>query len=319
MVLGMFEASRIVLPDLGLQPGGYGSALVAVGEGPRILLSLHSGAITRPWACVDLLTGEVEAARGLRGEVRDGLVDADGRGWLLTASALVRVDVSSGLHILDTLTPKGVGKYQSRLLPFGDQRLGVVNWMGNVLSIVDLSTGALMKKLKIAAPHMSRVEDRHVTLFSPHGGERLVVRRDNLARVQSSPMPTGTAPWFDGADLVMVTGTRAPIPRVAPTRGWTIARHAIGVFDAATLAERLLVATRQDTRDVLGVDRAGRLVLSTDRGFFLADRDNLAEVARFDLPTNKLDTGLVHRFVPMYQAVAMASGIDAREIVVVRW
>jgi hypothetical protein len=37
------------------------------------------------------------------------------------------------------------------------------------------------------------------------------------------------------------------------------------------------------------------------------------------LPTHKLDTSLVHRFVPTCQAVAMASGIDANEVVVVRW
>jgi hypothetical protein len=66
-----FDASRIELPDFGLT-GGYGSELVALGDAPRVVLSLPSAGAKCPWACVDLDSGAVVAERGLRGEVRDG-------------------------------------------------------------------------------------------------------------------------------------------------------------------------------------------------------------------------------------------------------
>src|SRR4051812_31614658 len=98
-----FEVARIELPDFGLTDAGYGSELVVVPGSPTVVLSLPSGGAKCPWACVNVQAGAVAAERGLRGDVRDAWLDRAGLGWLLTTSALLRVDVGAAPRVLDTL------------------------------------------------------------------------------------------------------------------------------------------------------------------------------------------------------------------------
>jgi hypothetical protein len=308
-----FDASRIELPDFGLI-GGYGSELVALGDAPRVVLSLPSGGATCPWACVDVESGAVTVERGLRGEVRDGELDREGQGWLLTTSALVRVDVSGALRILDVLAPKGLGRDHSRLLPMGDDRYGVCSWLGKTLAVVDVRTSTTVKKIRVAAPHVSVLSEETVKLYAPHGGRRMVLRRRGLERLEDTAMPTGTRPFFEGGEVMMVLGTRRPI---AHSSAWEIARDALGVFDASTFDERVRAPMPAGAREVLGMDHEGRVVTSTDDGLALVDRATLRETARLTLP---IPNGIrAHLYLGKHQAMVMIDQDRPRELVVARW
>ena len=310
----VFEVARIELPDFGLTGGGYGTELVPVGDAPKVVLSLASGGAKCPWACVDVRSGAVAAERGLRGDVRDGRLDGAGRGWLLTTSALVRVDVAEAPRIVEVLVPRGLGRYQSRLLPMGENRYGLCTWPGQTLTVVDVHTSAIVRKIRVPAPHLSVVGEQTVTLFAPHGGQRMLLRRSDLERLEVAAMPTGTRPWFDDGELVMVLGERRPIPH---STAWEISRNALGLFDACTFEEHFRVPMPARTRDVLGKDTAGRVVISTDDGLVLADRSTLNEVARLALPTaNGMRS---HAFLDAQQAMVMIDDMRPRQVIVARW
>ena len=309
-----FEVSRIELPDFGLAQGGYGSELVAVGDAPKVVLSLPSGSAKCPWACVDVQSGVVAAERGLRGEVRDGRLNRTGQGWLLTTSALVRVDVAGPPRIVDLLVPRGLGRYHARLLAMGDDRYGMCPWLGQMLSVVDVQTRAIIKKIRVPAPHLSLVGEHTVTLYSPHGGQRTVLRRHDLERLEAAAMPTGTRPLFDDGEMVMVLGQRR---QVTHSSAWEISRDALGRFDASTFEERARVPMPVGAREVLGKDNAGRVVISTDDGFVLVDRAALSEIARLALP---VANGIrAHAFLRAQQSVVMTDDMRPRQLIVARW
>jgi hypothetical protein len=309
-----FEVSRIELPDFGLTAGGYGSELVLVGDAPKVVLSLPSGGTKCPWACVDVQSGAVAAERGLRGDVRDGRLDRAGQGWLLTTSALVRVDVAAAPRIVEVLAPRGLGRYHSRLLPMGDNRYGVCQWPGQTLTVVDVNASAISRKLRVPAPHLSVVGEQTVTLYAPHGGQRMLLRRSDLERLEVAAMPTGTRPWFDDGELVMVLGERRPI---AHSTAWEISRNALGLFDASTFEERFRVPMPAGTRDVLGKDDAGRVVISTDDGLVLVDRSTLNEDARLALPTaNGMRS---HALLDAHQTMVMIDDARPQQLIVACW
>jgi hypothetical protein len=312
--MAAFEVSRVELPDFGLKAGGYGSELVAVGDAPKVVMSLPSGSAKVPWACVDVHSGSVAAERGLRGEVRDGRLDRAGKGWLLTTSALVRVDLAGAPRIADLLVPRGLGRYHSRLLAMGDDRFGVCPWPGQTLSVVDVQTRAVIKKIRVAAPHLSLVSEQTVTLYAPHGGQRMLLRGQDLERLEVASMPTGTRPFFDDGEVVMVLGQRRPIPH---STSWEIARDGLGIFDAKTFEEHARVPMPAGGREVLGKDKRGRVVISTDDGFALVDRSTLSEIARLALP---VANGLrAHAFLGTQQTTVMLDDMRPRELIVVRW
>lgn len=288
-----------------------------VGDRSEVVLSLPSGSGKVPWARVDIETGAVDVARGLRGDVRDGLLDADGGGWLLTNSALVRVEVADRMTVVDTLVPKGMGKHQSRLHALGDNRYGACNWMGKRLYVVDVTTSALVKTINVVAPHLSVLNAETVTLYAPHGGERLVLGRGALDRLEHTSMPTGTMPFYCDGEIVMLTGERIAMPHINPTRGWIVSRQNLVLLDAASLTERRSAAAPRGARDVLGTDHAGQLVISTDDGVVIADRRTLKEIDRVTF-AQPVALG-AHTFLTARQAVVMTNGIFSRELIVARW
>jgi len=312
--MSAFEVSQIELPDFGLKEGGYGSELVPVGDALKVVLSLPSAGATCPWACADVQSGAVASARGLRGEVRDGCLDGAGHGWLLTTSALVRVDVAGAARIVEVLVPNGLGRDHSRLLPMGDDRYGVCSWLGQTLSVVDVRASAIIKKIRVPAPHVSLVGETTVTLYSAHGGQRMRLRRPGLERLELDSMPTGTRPFLDAGELVMVLGERRPITH---SDAWEIARDAVGIFDAETLEERSRVPMPTGAREVLGKDKEGRLVISTDDGLVLVERSTLREIARLALPDAHRIRA--HAFLRTQQAMVMTDQIRPRQLIVARW
>lgn len=307
-----FDVSRIAFPDLGLRDGGYGSSIVPIGRRPRVVLSLPSGGAEVPLACFDLETAKVTTARRLPGDVRDGRIDEEGQGWLLTSSALVRVDVSDAPRILDVARPKGLGREQSRMLELGDGRFGLCNRLGRSLAVVNPETGVVDTRIRTDAPYASRVEPDRVTLYSPHGGRWTTVHGMDLDRLDGGPMPTGTSVFLDGEDAIMVVGERRPIPH---SNSWEVAPTGVGVYDAATFVERRCVRVLGDPREVLGQDDQHRLVVGASIGVLLIDRDTLAEVARYEVDGKIEDIA----YLSAHRAAVISVRWPNRELLTVRW
>jgi hypothetical protein len=88
-------------------------------------------------------------------------------------------------------------------------------------------------------------------------------------------------------------------------------------FDASTFEQRSRVPMAAGTREVLGVDDAGRVVISTDDGLVLLHRSALTELARLALPTaNGIRS---HAFLDGRQTVVMIDDARPRELIVARW
>ena len=104
-----FDVRSLPLPAEADYVGTWGSSLVAIGSG-AVALSLPTRGHPVRWGIADLATGEVKTSKSIRGELRDGLFEPSGAGWLLTTHALCKVDVSGNTpRVIDTLRPKGLG------------------------------------------------------------------------------------------------------------------------------------------------------------------------------------------------------------------
>jgi hypothetical protein len=136
------------------------------------------------------------------------------------------------------------------------------------------------------------VGEQTVTLYAPHGGQRTLLRRSDLKRLEVAAMPTRTP-------------------------AWEISRDALGIFDASTFEERSRVPMLAGTREVLGKDSAGRVVISTGDGLVLVDRCTLNEVGRLALPTaNGMRS---HAFLDGRQTMVMIDDTRPRQLIVASW
>jgi hypothetical protein len=316
-----FDVRSLPLPADPDYVGTWGSSIVAVGSEPAVALSLPTRGRPVRWGLADLLTGEVRISKTMRGELRDGLFEPSGEGWLLTTQALCRVDVSGDTPgVVETLRPKGLGTYLWRLLAIGPDHLGATGWATASVAVVGRQSGRLEKRLRIASPHLATGEGNLVRLFSPHGGECLDVRLPSFARAEQRAMPFGTNPVLHEGELFMLAGRRIEADRSIPIDTmWRIERETIVALDPRSLAIRREAPAPPESREVLAVDSTGRLVVSTDSGIVLMGRDTLREEARAELAGLSRPV-FAHEFVPGADAVVISPNrFVPTELAVVTW
>jgi hypothetical protein len=316
-----FDVRSLPLPADRDYVGTWGSSLVAVGSEPAVALSLPTRGHPVRWGVADLVTGEVRVSKTMRGELRDGLFEPSGEGWLLTTQALCKVDVSGDTpRVLETLRPKGLGTYLWRLLAIGRDHLGATGWATASVAVVGRQSGRLEKRLRIASPHLATPEGDLVRLFSPHGGECLDVRLPSLARAEQRAMPFGTNPVLHEGELFMLAGRRIEADRSIPIeRMWRIERETIAALDPSSLTIRRETPAPPESREVLAVDSNGLLVVSTDSGIVLIDRETLREEARAALPDLSRPV-FAHEFVPGADAVVISPDrFVPTELAVLTW
>jgi hypothetical protein len=312
-----FDLRTIPLPDWPEDAGTWGSALIAVADQPRVVLSLPSRSHPVPWVVVDIESGETQTGRKLRGEIRDGRIDAAGEGWVLTTSAICKLTVADEPRVLEIKRPKGLGTYLWRLLELGPDHFGATGWATKSVAVISRESWTIEKRLRIPAPHLAVEHGDVVRLYSPHGGVCLDVRLPELERVGQEPMPLGTAPVVDGGELFLLHGRKRQADQAVPIEKiWQIEPDTLLALDAESLAELRRAPSPAAARDVIGVDAAGRLIVSTHRGIALVARDSLEELERVDVA----DRVAFHAFVPGASAVVVSpDGLAPRELVVVRW
>jgi hypothetical protein len=316
-----FNVRSLPLPADPEYVGTWGSSIVAVGSRPAVALSLPTRGRPVRWGVADLVTGEVRTSKTMRGELRDGLFEPSGEGWLLTTQALCKVDVSGHTPgVVETLRPKGLGTYLWRLLAIGPDHLGATGWATASVAVVGRRSGRLEKRLRIVSPHLATAEGNLVRLYSPHGGECLDVRLPSVARGDQREMPHGTNPVLHDGELFMLAGRRIAADRSIPIETmWRIERETIVAVDPRSLAIRRDAPAPPESREILGVDSTGRLVVSTDVGIVLVRRDTLREEARAELPGLSRPV-FAHEFVPAADAVVISPDrFVPTELAVVTW
>jgi hypothetical protein len=280
--------SRITVVRIALPAGaahGYGSSLVPLPGRPHVLLSVPHGRAAFRLATLDVRSRSVHIGRPVRGEVRDGVFDAGNAGWLLTTSALCRLDIADAkAAILSTVRPRGLGTYQHRLFALGHRYLGVCGWASKSLAVIDQSSGEMVKRLAMVAPHQALVREDRVLLLAPHGGEVIDLDLRSLTVRGRWPMPFGTQPLVADGHVFMLTGERRQARGMIPIeQQWKIAREQVCRLDLGTLEMLAQAPAPAGSRDALGIDHAGRLVLSSDHGLVLLDARDLGQLDRIDV------------------------------------
>jgi hypothetical protein len=268
----------------------------------------------------------------IRGEVRDAVFDTgsprsgDGaavsrdRGWLLTTFALAEIVLhAGGVQVGAGARPRGLGTSAHRLLALGPKHLGVTGWSSKSLAVVERTATAVVKRIPVTAAHLAVTTDDGVRLYAPHGGEAVDVTLPSLRVTGRRPMATGSAPVLHDGELVLLAGERAPVPRVPAERLWRVAPRELLALDAESLEPTARGPLPEGARDVLGVDGAGRVVVSTHTGVALADRRTLGRGARFDLPDLRQALH-AHRWLPGPGCVVVyPRRREPHELLVVSW
>jgi hypothetical protein len=302
--MGSIEVERVSLgvPE---RLGQYGSALVALPDGQRVILTLPRGRAGFRLVTVDAVRGEVHAGETIRGELRDGLFEPGATGWLLTTHALCELSLTDGHpRLLRACRPRGLGKYQHRLLALGAHRLGVTGWGSRSVAVIDRATGTVVDRVRVTAPHLAAAMPNAVRLFAPHGGECVDLALPALAVAARRKMPTGTRPILHDGRLFLLEGVRCEVHDEVPIRRlWRVKPERLSVLDAESLLAVNTAVAPPEARDVLGLDASGRLVISTPRGIALASSDELHELERAELDELRLPL-LAHAWMPKLGAVA---------------
>lgn len=316
-----FTLESVPLPTEPEYVGTWGSAIVATPSSPRVLVSLPTAGHPVRWARVDVETGDVDVARDMRGELRDGVFDSPDEGWLLTTSGLCRVDLSGAApRVTKAVKPKGLGTYLWRLLPLGPDHLGATGWATRSLAVIDRACGTVEKRIRVVSPHLAVKRGDHVRLYAPHGGECLDLSLPSLARAGRRAMPLGTAPVIHGGELLMASGDRKPLDAESDVDEiWRVVPKAIVALDPESFSELRRAAAPAGARDLLGVDSAGRLIVSTDTGVALLSNPTLHEEGRVDLPSLSKPVAF-HAFVEGMDAVVISPDrFLPKELVTIRW
>lgn len=317
--------SRIVVTRVGLPPAGvhgWGSALIPLPGGREIALSLPHGRAAFRLATVDVSSRTFRVDGAVGGEIRDALFDDDGNGWVLTTQALRPAAFADGrLKLAPATRPRGLGTHQHRLFALGRRHLGVCGWASKSLAVLARESGELVKRLPMVAPSTALARGDQTLLLAPHGAEAIAVDLESLSIRGRWPMPFGTHPLAVDGHVFMLAGERQQShPGVALERQWRITRDRVLRLDPASFVILAQAPAPPQSRDVLGVDDAGRLVLSTEHGLALVDRD-LREVDRVDLPSRR--PLLAHAWLPGLNTLVAHSSApqpgSAGELVTFSW
>ena len=187
-----FQVTTIQLPTSGQYVGTWGSALLAHPKQPTVVLSFPRDAGPLPWATIDVATGTIRTAKGLRGELRDGLAAGD-EAFCLTTHAICRLRLFPEPEVVATYRPKGLGTYLWRMLDFGPDFVAVTGWASKSVLVLSRADGTVVKRIAATAPQSSiRIDDRIVRLFALHGGEVVDIDLKTLKPIQRHHVPDGT-------------------------------------------------------------------------------------------------------------------------------
>lgn len=307
---------------------GYEQSPIAQPGRDAVLLTRRTG---RTLARCQLATGRVEQVGGIAGELRDAVFDPDGQSaWLLAIYGLCQVTLEP--LAITRVVRAGLGTSKNGLCALGREWLGIFNSHQTTLIVVDRATGQRRTTLRVPGPDLVRPGPVEHTawLVALRDGQAGLLHLGSLRISQRRRLPKVVAPIVAGQEVLavadQVTLDGVPIDRFGRPAPERVVALGLEAFDLRRHGPKLpgLVA-------VLGVDVAGRPVVSTHQGFIILDRATLAPLARFDLdwpiqgachvPDTDTDADAVV-LVPSLDAKAAPTGGQEsfpEELVVIRW
>ena len=281
-----------------------------------MVMSLPRGAGLLPWATIDLTTGTVRTGKGLRGELRDGLVTGD-EALCLTTHAICRLRLFPQPEVVATYRPKGLGTYLWRILDFGPDFVAVTGWALKSVLVLNRHDGTVVKRISAAAPQSSmRIDDHTIRLFALHGGEVVDVDLKTLKPIERHRVPDGTRAIVAEGEVFTLTGPRqAADSHVDIKQIWRIEPKELVALDGKLRITRRVPAPA-GARDAIAITD-GVVVIATDRGIALARKTDLGPLGVFDIA----DSGVwEYAFVMGARAVVVSvDRFTPTEIKVVRW
>jgi hypothetical protein len=312
------NVETIPLPVSSEEAGTRGSSIVPHPALPLVVLSLPRATGSLPWVVVNVETGEVRKAKGLRGELRDGLVTGN-TALCLTTHALCRIRWQPQPEVVEVYRPKGLGTYLWRLLDFGDELVAATGWATRSVLLLNRADGSVVKRLHIVSPHTSvRLPDGRIRLLSFHGSEAVDVDLQTLQPVARRALPCGTRPVVAGSETFVLTGHRKPANHEIPIEQmWSVEPQELAALDNDGYSVKRKVPAVRGARDVLGV-ADGTVVIATDSGIWLARADDLASVGYCEV--SSLIGGCPLAFVPSARAVVLIDNfLLPTELKVITW
>jgi hypothetical protein len=265
---------------------------------------------------VNVQTGEVASAAGLRGELRDGIVVGD-TALCLTTHALCNLRVLPKPQVVACHQPAGCGTYLWRLLDFGDEMVAATGWCTKSVLVMRRGDGSVVKRLHMASPQASvRLGDSKVRLLSFHGEEAADYELPSLRRVARRPLPLGTTPVVADEEIYVLTGSRVSADSHIPIEKlWDVLPKHIVAIDRADLTVKRTAPVAFGARSVAGI-LDDTLIVSTDSGLRLVRRSDLVTLGSCEVAQSVWEC----TFVPGARAAVVQSNrFVPTELTVVRW
>ena len=314
------EVQRVQLP-FAPEPGawGYGAAVKAIPGTTSVLFTLPGGART-PWCTADLTTGQLTRGTSLPGPLRDAhfpsMAEEDPRPWVLGMYGLGRVRFAPKPMVTDVIR-KGLGKYQTCLIDLGSGLLGVGHRRNQTMTIVNTIDGGIVKRLRVGGPLIGYpLPEGRVRIIGLHHAQACDLDITAGKVVARHVLPYGSDALLVDDGVLAVLGERQDIKRVYQVQdlpsqgpgvlsvgpppngdsdenlGWTVIPSRIGVIGAHDLAVRRESAAPPQTRQILGTDRDGHVVLGTQTGVVLLDPVTLSPIAEHHTPRRISGAGM---------------------------
>ncbi len=301
--------------------------MVIRGDRPEAFYGRPWGRNPAPWTKVDLGNGtytDAQGRDGIPGDLRDGFVDpSSNMGWFLCSHALVRVSLDQ-MRPVDSVR-KGIGTYQWRLFGISPELLAITGWIARSIVIVSTTPLRVVKRIRVMSPDLVMGTDspNEVWLLAFHAGEAVRLDTTSLKVVERVPVPTGIAPVVSGDTIVLLAGHRTPVSGVSIDEMWQVEADRPIALDRSTFTVRAegsalpigpyppklsdpdrWIGLPLNPMRTTGVDRAGRVVVATQRG-----------VAIFDPAT----LGLLGEWRSVEPRGALSAAIDGIVAIDPRW
>jgi len=290
--------------------------LVEHSTQPIVIVSLPIGASPVPWAIIDVATGTVRTAKGLCGELRDGLATGD-EAFCLTTHAVCKLRLFPEPEVVAIYRPKGLGTYLWRMLDFGPDFVAVTGWASKSIFVLSRADGTVIRRVAAIAPQSSmRIDDRTIRLFALHGGEVVDIDLKTLKATHRHQVPDGTrAVVADGEIFTLLGPRRAADPHVDIRRIWRIDPEELVALDRNLRVVRTAPAP-SGAREVLAITE-GVIVIATNRGVALVRASDLTVIGAFDIEHSDV---WQHTFVSADRSVVVSSNrFLPTQMKVIRW
>jgi hypothetical protein len=343
-VLVGIAAQHVQLP-FSPSPGtwGYGVAVKGVPGTTSVLFTLPGGART-PWCTADLTTGRLIRGTSLPGPLRDvhfpSMAEDDPRPWVLGCYGLGRLRFEPRPTVTDVIR-KGLGKDQTSLIDLGPGLLGVGHRRLQTLTMVDTVDGGIVKRVRVGGPLIGYpLSDGRVRIFGLHHAQACDLDVPARKVVARHALPYGSDALLADDAVLAVLGERRDIKMVYRVEdlpdegpgvlgvgmppngesdkifGWHVAPRRIAVIGADDLAVRRESPAPPQTRQILGTDRDGRIVVSTATGVVLLDPVTLSPLAEHSTPRQNSGAGMCSGT----NAAAVLGGEEDESILtILRW